>query len=119
MSQLLSLKPSNLSQCNRRQKNFLRLEKIINTIREHVQNYEMIEGSTKVKKRKDNLTTVQLIQEFDLVAILEDDEISHQGINIERLECSRLSAIDQQRLYRTINENIAVSVETENQATVS
>lgn len=65
----------------------------------------MKEGSQKIKKRKENLTTVQLIQEYDLVAMLEVDEISHPGVNTERLERSKMSIEEQNKFYASMQVN--------------
>ena len=58
--------------CNKRQQSFVRLQRIIDKIREPIQNYSLhADGKSIARNPIASMSTAQLIQEYDLVSMLE------------------------------------------------
>lgn len=93
---------STIELCNRRQLNFLRLERIIDKIRGPLQDFVYNSEENYVTRNQRPLSTVELIQKFDLVTMLEEENIKVAKIDQEKLEHKLLSLEEKQKLYSEI-----------------
>lgn len=71
------------------------LHRIIDKIREPIQEFVRCKDDSRhVKKNNDVLSTAELIQEYDLVAMLEEVAVKSKSIDQSKLDDKRLSMED-------------------------